>query len=130
MRLYFVLLMVSSLCAAQGAPPQIEAEHAAAVQKNPVGVAFTAAIVPKKSAQDQLRFRLSFTSNRPGTFTAELAPGGNAAAEDDFVFQGPGMQVPAHSMNGLFPGGVVCCGSDRRSLGRTARFGTSLLVIN
>src|ERR1700685_4573076 len=96
--------------------------------KNSPGITFTVAGVQSKPAlSKELRFRLCFSSERSGAYSAELAPGGNAAAEDDFVYQGVGMQVPIHTKDSLIRAGLVCGGSRRRYVRPKAIVASSFL---
>ena len=128
MRFLPILLAISSLCVAQQIPTQIEKEHALSMEKNPPDVVFTVAVgQPKLALSKELQLQLLFSSKRPRTYSAELAPGGNTAAIDDFVYLGPGMDAPVHSKDSIIPTGVVCCGSRRRYVRQTAIAGNSFL---
>jgi hypothetical protein len=117
---FCALLVLVGICAAQAAPMQIQEEHEHAIAENPKDVRLVIALVPSREGHnEELHLKLFFTSTTPHSYTAELAPGGNTAAIDDFIFQGPGMLLPVHSKDGPIPEGVVCCGSDRRYIGKT-----------
>ena len=122
MRPFLLVLVASCSCLAQSTSLPIEKEHAKGVAKNPPGVTLTIATVDSASTYhlaDLLRFRLSFTGPKSPAYTAELAPGGSAAAaSDDFIVQGPDSAEGIHSRGSGAPVGVVCCGSNRRGIGQ------------
>src|ERR1700744_5423849 len=101
MKMWFALMMCSCICFSQSTLSPLESEHAWGVQQNPSGVTFTISLVDPARAyhfNDQIRLSLSFSSDTARVYTAELAPGGSAAAaSDDLVFLGPEMSDPVHS---------------------------------
>ena len=103
-------------------------EQRADIQQNPPGVTLAIATVDGRSTyrmSDQIRFTLSFTSKESNLYSAELAPGGNvASSRDDFVITGPGISEPTHLLPNVNTG-IVCCGSDRRYIGRKPVAATS-----
>jgi hypothetical protein len=118
MKMWFTLMMCSGICFAQSTPSSLETEHARGVEQNPSGVTLTISLVDPAVTyhfNDEIRLKLSFNSDLARVYTAELAPGGSAAAaSDDLVFQGPEMSDPIHSQASEPPKGVVCCGTRRR----------------
>jgi hypothetical protein len=131
MKLCLLALVISGICTAQSAPPQLQEEHTRAVAQNPHDVAARLVIVGAKSYDPKdVELRILFTSSRPNTYTAELAPGGNAAAIEDFVFQGPGMEAPVHSKDMSLTPGIVCCGSNRHTIRKTPIAARSFLSLD
>lgn len=131
MKLFLLLLLVSGACAGQTAPQQIQNEHARGLAQNPRDI--TAMLVIAGAGptdRNAVELRVLFTSKRPGTYTAELAPGGNASAIDDFVFQGPDMPTPFHSKDRFLTPGIVCCGTDRHTVGETPIAARSFLSLD
>jgi len=121
MRVLLTALAFALSCWAQSMPPQFEELHAAAVKQNPPGVRLILAISDGRTTfhvSDEIRFTLTFTSKQLHRYTVDLATGENtAASSEDFVFQGPQMDVPIHSR--LYSTyGIVCCRSDRRYVGQ------------
>jgi hypothetical protein len=118
MKMWFTLLMCSGICFAQSTLSSLETEHARGVLQNPSGVSLTISLVDPAATyhfNDEIRLRLSFSSDKARVYTAELAPGGSAAAaSDDLVFQGTEMSDPIHSQASEPPKGVICCGTRRR----------------
>jgi hypothetical protein len=119
MRTGAALLLLCAALSAQSISLQFEAEHSHSTEHNPPEVKLVIRTLesrPSYHMSDVIRIRLSFTSQKPRLFTAELASGGSVAgSNDDFVIQGPDMPVPIHSMPTTNMG-LVCCESNRRYL--------------
>jgi hypothetical protein len=131
MKLCLLVLAISVICAGQSAPVQIQDEHTRGVAQNPHDLAARLVIVgAKPNGPNDVELRILFTSSRPNTYTAELAPGGNAAAIEDFVFQGPGMEAPVHSKDVSLTPGIVCCGSNRHTIRKTPMAARSFLSLD
>jgi|SRR5208283_370129 len=119
MKLRLIMLILCGICFGQALPASLQEEHNSAIAKNPPDIELRIALAPSRNNRhDDLHLKLTFKSNKSRLYTAELAPGGNTATIDDFVFQGPGMPTPVHSKDGP-PVGVVCCGSRRIYVGET-----------
>jgi hypothetical protein len=119
--------MISIACCAQTVPVQsalvsLDEQHRRGVEQNPPGVALTITTADGGSTyrrSDTIRIKLSFGSRQLHRYTVELSKGNAATASNNFVVQGPGITVPAHSMAN-HPVAYVCCDSRRRYLGHFA----------
>lgn len=131
LKLWLLALTISGVCTAQSVPVQLQDEHIRGVAQNPRDLAARLVIVGAKPYDPKdIELRILFTSSTPKTYTAELAPGGNVSAIEDFVFQGPGMDTPVHSKDVFGTPGIVCCGSNRHSIRKTPVAARSFLSLD
>lgn len=115
------LILLSGACLAESSKSRFEQAHELGLQGNPRGVRLTISTVngvTEFQSSQAFQLQLAFTARDSRVYTAELAPGGSAAAQsDELVLLSPASNsIRTVSLSGA----IVCCGSKRRYLGTTA----------